>query len=148
MHMRKLLPIIVLLLFATTACTSQKKKTPPDAPRVMAGVQTLENSDIRVMPVEPPPTINPQAALPRQKVDAKNPNAQQLTESELMRKMVDLPFAPAIAMDPVSGMKVSIRTDTPFTDYKNHRYYFSSQDNKREFLANADAYSKGVMARY
>lgn len=55
-----------------------------------------------------------------------------------------LPFVPAIAMDPVNGSKVSIRADTPTTEYKGHIYYFASPENLAEFRANPDQFMKGL----
>ena len=57
-----------------------------------------------------------------------------------------LPFAPAIALDPIDGLKVSIRATTPVVEYKNHLFYFSSDANKRTFVAAPDQYLKGPFA--
>ena len=58
-----------------------------------------------------------------------------------------LPFAPAIGLDPVDGSKISIRANTPTCELKNRIYYFSSEANKRTFLASPDQYLKGVFAQ-
>ncbi|GAC1436061.1 MAG: hypothetical protein NVSMB68_08180 [Thermoanaerobaculia bacterium] len=55
-----------------------------------------------------------------------------------------LPFAPAIAMDPIDGSKLSILANTPTLEHKGHIYYFSKEENKRTFAANPDQYSKGL----
>ena len=62
------------------------------------------------------------------------------------RVRAQLPFAPAIALDPVDGLKVSIRATTPLAEYKNHLFYFTSEENKRVFLASPDQYLKGPFA--
>ena len=57
-----------------------------------------------------------------------------------------LPFAPAIAMDPVDGSKISIRASIPTVEYKNKLYYFANEDHKRTFVANPEQYTKGLFA--
>src|ERR1051326_7067572 len=57
-----------------------------------------------------------------------------------------LPFSPAIALDPVSGQKISIRATTPTAELKGRMYYFESEENKRTFIANPVQYQHGVFA--
>ena len=57
-----------------------------------------------------------------------------------------LPFAPAIALDPVDGSKISIRANTASFESKGRIYYFASEANKRTFAASPDQYLKGVFA--
>jgi len=77
----------------------------------------------------------------RRSCDAPPPPTAQ---DEAMR--ASLPFAPAIAMDAVDGSKISIRASTPTLEYKNKLYYFSSEDHKRQFLADPEQYTKGVFS--
>jgi YHS domain-containing protein len=58
-----------------------------------------------------------------------------------------LPFSPAIAMDPIDGSKLSIRAATPTVEYKGRIYYFTSEANKRTFMANPTAYLTGRFTR-
>ena len=55
----------------------------------------------------------------------------------------ELPFSPAIAMDPIDGSKISIRAATPTFEYKGKIYYFSNEANKRTFTANPEGILKG-----
>jgi YHS domain-containing protein len=65
-------------------------------------------------------------------------------EDEKLR--ATLPFSPAIAMDPVDGSKISIRATTPVLKYKNKIYFFSSETNKRAFVATPDQFTKGAFS--
>ncbi|MBI2213423.1 MAG: YHS domain-containing protein [Acidobacteria bacterium] len=62
--------------------------------------------------------------------------------------LVDLPFTPAISMDPVDGGKVSIRPDTPVAEFKDRIYYFRSEENRQAFLRNPEKYVRGSLSRY
>jgi YHS domain. len=126
------------------ACQQQTPETKaPD-------MRTIESVQGASLPVDAPPSLEDQAEPPTTTTGtqaAKNKTRAQQQEEALTRRM-DLPFAPAIAMDPVDGAKVSITTATPMADYKNKIYYFSSIESRRVFLANSDAYVKGPLTRY
>lgn len=62
--------------------------------------------------------------------------------------LVDLPFTPAISMDPVDGSKVSIRPDTPVAEFKDHIYYFRNEENRQAFVRNPEKYVRGSLSRY
>ena len=62
--------------------------------------------------------------------------------------LVDLPFTPAISMDPVDGGKVSIHLDTPVVEFKDRLYYFRTEENRQAFLRNPDKYAAGSLSRY
>jgi YHS domain-containing protein len=49
-------------------------------------------------------------------------------------------------MDPVDGSKVSIRVSTSTFEYKGRVFYFSSEGNKRTFMATPETYTKGVFS--
>ena len=66
-------------------------------------------------------------------------------EDEKLR--ASLPFTPAIAMDPIDGDKLSIRAATPTVEYKGKIYYFSSEENKRAFVASPDQYLTGKFTK-
>ena len=51
-------------------------------------------------------------------------------------------------MDPVDGSKVSLRADTPTTEYENRIYHFSSKENLELFLESPAEYAKGAMSTY
>jgi YHS domain-containing protein len=61
---------------------------------------------------------------------------------------VALPFEPPISMDPVDGSKVSIKRDTPSTEYGGKLYHFSSDENLKLFLADPKKYVTGSLATY
>lgn len=68
--------------------------------------------------------------------------------SETGQYTENLPFAPLIAMDPVTGEKLSIVRETPTTEYNDRIYYFSSESQKQTFLADPEEYTKGRFSRY
>lgn len=111
-------------------------------------IRTIDNSDVKATLIDPPPTVNEQETTFNPTIEVVPGSKLEGTKEERQAQMVDLPFAPAIAMDPVTGGKVSIRVSTPMVEYKNKIYYFVSEDSKREFLSNAEGFSKGAMARY
>ena len=135
----KYLPLILLL----AACAQQ------DVPRSRSGdtkVQTVEATDPRPTVLQPPPQLSDEAAAPSPKPAPGQAVAAaplSLKDEEVRAR---LPFAPAIAMDPVNGSKISIRADTPMVELKNKIYYFSSEENKRTFMANPEQFMKGLFS--
>ena len=111
-------------------------------------IKTIENTDVPGTPIDPPPTVNEQETTFNPTIQVVPGEKLEGTKEERQAQMVDLPFAPAIAMDVVTGGKVSIRLTTPKVEYDNKIYYFVSEDSKREFLSNPEVFSKGAMARY
>jgi YHS domain-containing protein len=99
--------------------------------------------------MEPPPTLTdeggnaPKATVGVIQSDAPPP---PLPADEQLR--ANLPFAPAIGLDPVDGSKISIRAATPTCEYKGKTFYFNSEENKRTFLSKPDGYLKGVFASH
>lgn len=87
--------------------------------------------------------LSDEAPAPKPKNPAEALNAVPLTEKDETIR-AQLPFAPAIAMDPVDGSKISIRADTPTLEYKGRIFYFHSAENKATFQANPDQYMKGM----
>lgn len=128
----------LVLIVALFACSDKKDKVEHVEAR------TIENSPVAVVPVEPPPTVDEEIAP----VVPSNLPDEEKERIAALGQQVDLPFAPAIAMDPVDGSKVSIRTNTPTVEYKKHVYYFSSAATKAQFMANPDQYTKGSLAKY
>jgi YHS domain-containing protein len=131
-----------LILVMLAACSRA-----PRAHRAAQGplvMQTIDNADIHRTVVDPPLTLTDAAPALKAKDpnNPDNPEAQPLdARDEALR--ASLPFAPAIAMDPVGGSKISIRASTPTAEYKGRIFYFTNEENKRQFLANPDQYMKG-----
>jgi YHS domain-containing protein len=77
------------------------------------------------------------------------PSEQSSTAtSSAAQALVDLPFTPAISMDPVDGGKVSIRPDTPVAEFKDRIYYFRNEENRQAFVRNPEKYARGSLSRY
>jgi YHS domain-containing protein len=86
-------------------------------------------------------------------IAASKPQSEMRTidSSDLRPVTVDPPpmltdEAPAIAMDPIDGSKISIRASIPTVEYKNKLYYFANEDHKRTFVANPEQYTKGLFS--
>ena len=113
-----------------------------------AGVATINTVAPRPAPLEPPPMLQDEAPPPKPKPlnQWHTPEPVILTpEDEKVR--ANLPFSPAIAMDPVDGSKISIRATTPMLEYKNKIYYYSNEANKQIFAANPEQALKGGFMR-
>ncbi len=133
--------IVICLLLASC------REAPPDrgVPEV-ARIRTIESVDPRPVVIDPPPVLRDEAPPPKPKaLPWETPQPVLMTpEDEQLR--ASLPFSPAIGLDPVDGSKISIRATTPMTEYKNKLYYFSSEANKRTFLATPEQYTKGAFS--
>lgn len=134
----------VFILFAITAC---RAGTDP-ATGTASSIRTIDNTVVQAAPIDPPPTVNEQETTFNPTIEVVPGSKLEGTKDERQAQMVDLPFAPAIAMDPVTGGKVSIRLITPKVEFKNKVYYFVSEDSKRQFMSDPETFSKGAMARY
>jgi YHS domain-containing protein len=110
-------------------------------------MQTIENVEPSPTLVDPPKVLADEAPPPKPKrMPWETKPAEVLTpEDEKIR--AKLPFAPAIAMDPVDGSKISIRATTPTYQTKTRIFYFASEENKRLFMVNPEQYMKGPMLR-
>jgi len=139
-------PRLAAFCLIATLMASCHARTDPTAAASM--IKTIDNSDVRSTMIDPPPTVNEQETTFNPTIEVVPGSKLEGTKDERQAQMVDLPFAPAIAMDPVTGGKVSIRVATPMTEFKHKIYYFVSEDSKREFLGSPDTFSKGAMARY
>jgi len=138
--MRRALAITFVL---AAACGAPPRESHVPQPGKHTDMKTIDSSDVRPAVMDPPPMLTEEAPPPKLKdnlaqADAPPPPTPQ---DEAMRAA--LPFAPAIAMDPVDGSKISIRASTPMTEYKSKIFYFSSEANKRTFAANPEQYLKG-----
>jgi YHS domain-containing protein len=135
--------VALIVLFAA-ACSrdAQHVVRPQTAKVTQAEIQTIDSTDPRPAVMQPPPVLPDEAPSPKPLNLAPNQEVPVLTAQD-ERVRAQLPFAPAIALDPIDGLKVSIRATTPAVEYKNHIFYFSSDGNKRMFMASPDQYLKG-----
>jgi YHS domain-containing protein len=137
--MKRSLFLILVVLAACNRAPHVRKAS--SGPIVM---QTIDTADMHRIVVDPPLTLTDAAPALKTKDpnNPSNPDGLPLDgRDEALRAA--LPFAPAIAMDPVGGSKISIRASTPTAEYKGRIFYFTNEENKRQFLANPDQYMKG-----
>ena len=133
----------LILLLVSAAC---RQSGTLSATKSSAGsVRTLESVDARPAVIDPPPMLTEEAAAPKPRDPLAAQNQIPLTEADEQLR-AKLPFAPAIAMDPVDGSKISIRATTPTFELKGKIYYFTSEENRRTFVANPDQYTKGLFS--
>jgi len=136
--------LLIVVCIATVACgQSAPRARRPVEP---SSVETVDSVPPAPAALQPPPTLTDEGPAPRSTTDVMRAGgaAPPTPQDEALR--ASLPFAPAIAMDPVDGSKISIRANTPSADYKGRIFYFSSEANKRTFLSSPDQYLKGVFA--
>lgn len=131
--------VLPLSLALTIGCGEPSRQ--PEATDVR--MRTIDNSDLPAMASSSPPTIEEEipSAIPHDTTGT----AGTITPTH---KAADLPFVPALSMDPVDGAKVSITTETPMVEHKGRIYYFRSEASQRLFQANPERYLKGVFSRY
>ncbi len=137
--MKKTSGLALLTMIAALGCNESAQTN-------VSELRTIDNSDIRLGPVEVPPSIADYEPERKPKPDPAMPNAEIVIDPNA--KKLDLPYAPAIAMDPVDGSKVSLSTLTPIHEYKKKFYYFSSAANKQQFVASPETFLKGGLAKY
>lgn len=136
--------LLVLSLIAAAACSRQTKSVLPASP-AHSEMRTLEGADARPAVLDPPPLISDEAPPPKPLDPIAAQNQVPLTEADEQIR-AKMPFAPAIGLDPVDGSKISIRSTTPTYELKTRVYYFSSEENRRTFIANPSQFSKGIFA--
>src|SRR5260221_6018206 len=148
----------LLLVFAavsTLACSRDQPRraaparetAAPTAPEPATEMQTMDNAEARPAVMDPPPMLTDiGAAVAKLKMEVARPDALPPPTKADEALRASLPFTPAIAMDPVDGSKVSIRTSTPMYEYKGRICYFSSEANKRTFVNDPEAYLKGLFS--
>lgn len=131
-----------VLLLILVSC----HKAAPAKPHAgMNDVRTIENTSTPPAPVESPPVLADEAAAPNPINATSTENHAVLTPAD-EKLRVSLPFAPAIALDPVDGDKLSIRATTPTSSFKGRIFYFTSEANKHKFDANPEQYARGRFA--
>jgi YHS domain-containing protein len=142
--MRRLL-LGTTVALALAACDAAP---PPTRQVTTAGVSTINTVQPRPAPLAPPPMLTDEAPPPKPKPLHQWDRPEPIIFSPEDEKVrAALPFTPAIAMDPLDGSKISIRATTPTFEYKGKIYYFSSETNRRTFMANPQAALKGGMMR-
>jgi YHS domain-containing protein len=140
--MKRVVVLVIGLSLAACARPAPRAR----AARPPADVQTVDSVDPRPTVIDPPPVLTDEGPAPKPKGDVLSADAHPPPSPQDEALRASLPFAPAIALDPVDGSKISIRAGTPNAEYKNHIFYFSSQANKRTFLASPEQFLKGVFA--
>jgi YHS domain-containing protein len=139
--------LLVSTLVACQPAQAPRRGVAKPAVRVhRADMQTIDNIDPRPAVIDPPPMLRDEAPPPKPLTQPwETPEPVKLTpEDEKVRAA--LPFAPAIALDPVDGSKISILATTPTFDYKGRIFYFASEENRRTFMGAPEQYAKGAFA--
>jgi YHS domain-containing protein len=140
--MKYLAPILLII----SCARDPRPVVHRDKPSVTkAEMQTIDSADPRPAPMQAPPMLPDEAPSPKPLNLSPNQEVPVLSSQD-ERVRAQLPFAPAIALDPVDGQKVSIRASTPSVEFKNHIFYFTTEDNKRTFVASPEQYLKGPFA--
>lgn len=138
-----LLPVLAIALVACGGRAAQNA-----AAAQHAEMKTIDDVPPHPNVTDPPPMLTDEGPpiKPKTQPGAFADAAEPLTEKD-QEMRAQLPFAPAIAMDPINGSKVSIRANTPTFEYKGHIYYFATEENKKQFVASPDEFLKGSFAR-
>jgi YHS domain-containing protein len=142
--MRPVSRYLALILLTASACRQTAPAAGGSAPKA-AQMQTIETVAPGPVLLDPPKVLADEAPPPKPKRmpwDTKPPEVLTPDDEKIRAR---LPFAPAIAMDPVDGSKISIRATTPTYQTKNRIFYFASDENKRLFEANPEQYMKGPL---
>ena len=143
---RTMTRLLTAALILAAACSAPSRETHVPQPGANAEMKTIDSAEIRPAVMDPPPMLTEEAPPPKPKENVAQADAPPppTPQDEAMRAA--LPFAPAIAMDPIDGSKISIRASTPTLEYKNKIFYFSSEANKQTFAANPEQFTKGVFS--
>jgi len=136
--------VILTIGLSLAACARPAPRA--RSPRPPADMQTVDSVDPRPAVIDPPPVLTDEGPAPKPKGNVLSADAPPPPSPQDEALRASLPFAPAIALDPVDGSKISIRAGTPTGEYKGHFFYFSSEANKRTFMANPEQFTKGVFA--
>jgi len=106
-------------------------------------MQTIDSTTPQPAPLQQPPVLTDEAPPPKTSTALMQADAPPPPTPEDEALRASLPFSPAIALDPVDGQKISIRATTPTYEIKGHVFYFSTDANKRTFMANPQQFLKG-----
>ena len=143
---RTLETICILSIVALAACS--RSSAAPRQQTAADPVQNIDTTQVKPAVLDPPPVLTDEGApVPKVKTDtASTATAVAVMSPQDEAVRAALPFSPAIGLDPVNGMKISLKASTPIVEYKNHLYYFTGEDTKRQFLASPEQYTKGIFA--
>jgi YHS domain-containing protein len=137
--MKNCLTLLAVLMVA--ACNSPSKQEAKTASATE--MRSIESTDMRRTAMDPPPMLNDMTPVAKPKPNLALPADQQVTDTT---PLANVPFAPAIAMDPVDGSKIPIKINTPTYELKGHIYYFANESNRQEFMKNPTEYLKGAFS--
>ena len=140
--MKRALAIAAALLLV--ACAQGHGRRSAQQPEV---VRTIDNVPPAPRAITPPPMLAEEGPQVKPTAGVAQPDAPPPPTEKDEQVRAALPFAPAIALDPVDGSKVSIRADTPAVITKTKIFYFSSEENRRAFMASPQQYMKGAFAK-
>jgi YHS domain-containing protein len=135
------------LLIAASACGPAPASSRSAAAQKPVRIETVASTPHVPAQLEAPPMLQDEAPTPKPKALPWETPTPIVFSPEDEKLRAELPFTPAIAMDPVDGGKISIRAATPTYEYKGKIYYFSSEANRKSFMANPPQYLKGGMMR-
>jgi YHS domain-containing protein len=138
--------ICVLTAAAFLNGCSRTSSAAPRQPQTASDIQTIDSADVRPGVLQPPPMLTDEGPAPKPKGDVTSPDAPPPPSAEDEALRGSLPFAPAMALDPVNGTKISIRAKTLTYEYKGRIFYFSGEDSRRQFIATPDQFTKGVFS--
>lgn len=138
--------VLALLVALLAASCGGKSRARASQPQANAEMRTIDSANVRPATIDAPPMLTDEAPPPKTATNLAQADAPPPPTAQDEALRAALPFAPAIAMDAVDGSKISIRASTPTVEYKNKLYYFSSEDHKRQFVANPEQYTKGLFS--
>jgi YHS domain-containing protein len=140
-------PLLLTTIILAAACQGAAPDPPRRGSAEVAQMQTVDSVKPAPAQLEPPPMLTDEAPPPKPKLLPWETATPIVFTPEDERVRGALPFSPAIAMDPIDGSKLSIRAATPTFEYKGKIYYFSSEPNRKTFMANPEAALKGGYLR-
>jgi YHS domain-containing protein len=127
---------------------------PEPQPVAPLEMRTIEDTRLPALPTRAPDEIDPtvtQTPLSEELgfgTDEPVEGAPEPPKPPPSGEAISLPFAPPIALDPVNGSKLTIRSNTPIYEFKGRLYYFETEANKRAFEANPEQYLTGSLGRF
>jgi YHS domain-containing protein len=126
---------------------------PQPQPVAPLEMRTIEDTRLPALPTRAPDEIDaslaqvPLSELGRES-DEPDAAAPEPPKPPPSGEPISLPFAPPIALDPVNGSKLTIRSNTATYEFKGRIYYFETEANKRAFEANPEQYLTGALGRF